>query len=151
MLTDDGNQLYWPVNSDIASFDFDTPSDLTLDDEGNIYVVNGTDEIYRFNSEGEHTLTIGSTSFEDMVDPTGIVVHDTNIYVADQGSAMVYAFNADGEQLDFTIHAEDASPTLFKRVGITIDGDGHIFVVDASTETVYVFISCWDPIIPTFY
>jgi len=75
------------------------PSDVDVDDEGNIYIVDsGNHRIAVFNRHGKHISYISKQGNKqsEMNNPLGIDVSSNNIYVADKDNHRIQIFNIDG-------------------------------------------------------
>ncbi len=70
---------------------FDKPEDITVDESGNIYIVDAQkDSVYRFNSDGDQLQAFGGRSLFN--GPSGVAFHDRIIYIADSKNNRVVRF-----------------------------------------------------------
>lgn len=70
---------------------FTRPEGATTDNSGNIYVVESdSSRIYRFNSNGELTISFGDTTI--FKQPYGVAHFDRILYVADTGNDRILRF-----------------------------------------------------------
>lgn len=61
---------------------FDTPEDITVDDAGNIYVIDaGRDSLFQFNASGFLTQAFGGPT--QFAAPEGVAFFDRTLYIAD--------------------------------------------------------------------
>jgi uncharacterized repeat protein (TIGR01451 family) len=133
---------------------FDMPFGVAVDGSGNIYVADyGNGTVYRFDAEGNQTLTIDNGSLVEppdpaFVTPAGVAADERgNIFVADDASHTVYGFDADGNQtltITGTAPVDQAAvispePDFQGPLGVAVDGAGNIYVADGGSRTVYRF------------
>ena len=111
------------------------PGAITVDSEGNVYILGGNTHIQKFNSKGEFIFRFGSPSKADggLGNPEGIAVDpEGNIYIADAGVNCITKFDSKGKFVDKWIRKEDSSVQFYKPEDIAIDKKGNIYVVDSS-------------------
>jgi DNA-binding beta-propeller fold protein YncE len=83
--TRDGNLDILRINH------FRQPEDVTVDNSGNIYVVDAaTDSLYKFDSKGRERQSFGGRGVFNM--PHGVAFFDKTLYVADTGNNRVLRF-----------------------------------------------------------
>jgi len=71
------------------------PEDLTLDEFGNIYVVDkGEDKVLKFDRNGKFILSFGrfGSGYKEFKDPSGISYYGRTLYVADTGNNRILRF-----------------------------------------------------------
>ena len=111
---------------------FNTPTDMALDGDGNVYVVDaGNGRIQKFDRDGEFSTTWGSKGPDlgQFNSPTSIAVSGTHVYVADQGNGRVQVFNTGG--------GFEASWPFTSPAGIALDSAGNIYVADSRYNLLY--------------
>lgn len=70
---------------------FDRPEDVTVDDAGNVYVIDaGLDSLFKFNSSGFITQAFGGA--EQFSSPEGVAFFDRTLYIADTGNNRILRF-----------------------------------------------------------
>ena len=75
------------------------PSDVSVDENGNIYIVDGGNHrIAVFDDSGESISTISRQGQKqgELTNPVGIDSDENNIYVADKDNHRIQIFNKDG-------------------------------------------------------
>lgn len=122
---------------------FNFPSFLTVDNKGNLYVVdtmNGRVQI--FDKDGKFLRAFGQ--FGDIsgmfARPKGIAVDsEGHIYVVDSAFNNVQIFSEEGQILmSFAGYGSDRGQTILPA-GAAIDKDDYIYVVDSYNRRVVVF------------
>ncbi len=74
---------------------FDAPEDVTVDPEGNIYVIDaGLDHLFKFSSLGDELQSFGETGSGEnqFLNPHGVGFFDRTLYVADTGNNRIVRF-----------------------------------------------------------
>lgn len=74
---------------------FDKPEDVTIDDQGNIFIVDaGKHRLFRFNASGIEKYSFGEygTGEKQFHRPLGVAYFDKTIYVADSGNNRILRF-----------------------------------------------------------
>jgi hypothetical protein len=132
---------------------FSSPRGLTIDADGNLYVVDtGNARIRRVTPDGTVSTLAGSgtAGFFDgpaeeaqFNDPRGIAVDpDGMVYVADTGNHRVRRITPEGV---VTTHADLPGPDKVQRpsearlsgpYGVAADGEGRVFVADTTSNTI---------------
>lgn len=127
--------------------EFDRNVGIAVDDQGFIYVADmGRQDVQKFSPSGTFVAKWGATGtgLGQFASPRGIAV-DTNgyVYVVDEtGSDLptrVQKFTADGDFVaswDLNPNVSTGCPRLY---GVTIDGAGHVYVVDTRNRLIFVF------------
>ncbi len=129
--------------SQLADVDpLDGPCGLALDSSDDLYVNDFDRNVVKFDpspSFGAGT-TLAGVGVDD-AHPTGVAVDPTtgNVYVDDR--TYITGYDSSGNQLmDGLNPLKIGEGTLGEGYGLTVDGSGRIFVADASTDTVKVYV-----------
>lgn len=85
---------------------------------------DGVDQ-YRMNDATLEVMVDGATA--GLVLPSGLALHDGHIYVTDNATGTIAAFNMQGELVDWLKTGLPAGSLM----GITFDANGRIYAVDA--------------------
>ena len=67
-----------------------------------------------------------------MSKPSGLEIHDNMIFVSDNASSRIFAFNRQGELLDWV----DLDRPSGSIMGMAFDNAGLLYVVDAQAEQI---------------
>ncbi|WP_051654693.1 6-bladed beta-propeller [Persephonella sp. IF05-L8] len=122
---------------------FNRPTFLTIDKEGNIYVSDSMNaRIQIFNPEGKFITMFGErgTTIGSLANPRGIAVDsDGNIYIADTLLSAIQVFNKKGELLLVIGHYGTNKGEFAFPVDISISPDDYIFVSDSYNMRIQVF------------
>jgi sugar lactone lactonase YvrE len=112
------------------------PSDIDVDNLGNIYVADFFNNyVVKFSPNGDVLLQFGEEGNDNgkFNGPSGIAVsQDGKIYVSDQLNSRIQVFDSDGKFLNLIKTDEIGNPE-----GLTIDKDGFLWVVDAKSCKVF--------------
>ncbi|GHV75685.1 hypothetical protein AGMMS49942_05060 [Spirochaetia bacterium] len=106
------------------------PQNLTIDDEGYLYVVDyGNKRISKFDPDGAFVLSFGARSagFPGLLSPTGIVARGGRVYAADSAAKCIYIFDRNGDYLGILIAEGLRGPE-----SLTLLNDGRILAADAN-------------------
>lgn len=76
--------------------------------------------------------TFADRETADMGEPSGLALHNETLYVSDNRLGIIWAFNLDGELLDW-VDLEREEDAL---MGITFDSEGRLYVVDSVADEV---------------
>ena len=108
------------LESDDDNVLFYMPSDITVDEEGNVYVLDsGNHRIQKFDSEGNFLASFGrhGQGPGDFQYPQSIDIDDLgNMYVADSGNQKINILKPDGT-FDKDIQMMDESPGIIRIRG----------------------------------
>lgn len=111
------------------------PSDVSVDDEGNIYIVDsGNHRIAVFDNDGESISIISKKGQKqsELTNPVGIDVDDKNIYVADKDNHRIQIFNKDGTiKRNITLRLEGK---LVRPVDIVFNQDLKLFYITGNNN-----------------
>lgn len=88
-------------NSLFAAGRFTAPEDCTLDDFGNIYIIDsGKDSLLKFNTAGKQMQSFGGTGNgqRQFNSPKGVAWYDKTLYIADTKNNRIVRFRLSTEQ-----------------------------------------------------
>lgn len=136
-----------------AAASFDSPRGVTVDGSGNVYVAdNGNCRIRKITPSGGVTTLAGSTC--GFLDATGTsarfsYVYDVavdsegNVYVADEGNHRIRKITSAGVVTTLAgsgvsgyANGSGTSAQFSWPTGLTVDGDGNVYVADAANERI---------------
>jgi sugar lactone lactonase YvrE len=130
--------------STFGSSDFRNPTGITIDSNGEIYVVDsGNSKIKKFDSNGKLLLSWGSsgTGNGQFVNPDGIVVGSNYVYIADTGNARIQMFDKNGTFVYSWGEYGDSPGTFHTPTALAFDESGDLFVTDSGRDTIQIFDS----------
>jgi DNA-binding beta-propeller fold protein YncE len=144
-----------------ADGQFDGPSSVAVDSQGNVYVVDsGNARVQKFDSTGNFLLKWGSygkTSGQFRT-PAGIAVDASgDVYVADSGNRRIQKFDGSGNFL-LQWGSLGYDPGQFAAMGgVAIDHQGAVYVLDLyygngriqKFDSGGAFLLYWQPNAPT--
>ena len=117
--------------------EFNTPTGITINSHGEIYVCDQSNSrVQKFSENGKYITQFGKV----LRQPWGITsdANDT-IYVTDSKMFRVIIFNADGDLLG-SLGGEGQGPGQFLQPrGIAVDNDGQVYVCDSCKNEVIIF------------
>lgn len=129
------------------------PRGFASDLAGRLYTADtGNDRLQIFDASGSFVNSFGEGGSKEgnFSDPSGLAVSSKgNIYIADTGNKRIQAFNSDGIFL-FSAGPQLGNILLQKPVAVSIDNNGHIYILDARLKKVLVtdgwgkFLKIWD-------
>ena len=115
---------------------FRDPSGITVDDNGNIYVVErGNNRVQKLAPDGRPLAQWGGSG--QLNGPLGLAL-DTqgNVYVADPGNNRIQKFSSSGQSLQQWGVYGNGTGQFTSPSGIAIDDQGNMYVVDQSNERI---------------
>jgi len=125
--------------------DFDSPSGVTTDSSGNVYVSdNSNNRVQKFDSDGNYLTEWGSygTGDGEFRSLRGLAVDSSgNVYVVDWNNVRVQKFDSDGNYLTQWGTTGDDPGEFMLASGIAIDSSGNVYVVEYTGNRVQKFDS----------
>ena len=125
---------------------FDTPCGVAVDSQGNIFVADtGNDAIRKITPQGDVSTIAGASqdsgAFQsnntEFDRPVGIAItHDGFLFVVSQGDGKIHRITPEGEVAEYAGHssgfrnASGRAARFNGPSGITVDGDGNLYVAD---------------------
>jgi len=126
---------------EVGKFNF--PTNLALDSEGNLYVVDtGNFRVQVFSPEGKHLRNIGSVGDRpgNFSRPKGIAIDsEDHIYIVDAAFQNFQIFNKEGRVLLYVGEGGSQPGQFLLPAGICVDDEDRIYVVDQLNSRVQVF------------
>jgi len=121
-----GNQLQVIGKPGLKDGEFNRPTHLTVDRQGNLYVNDAFNyRVQKFSPEGTFLLRVGmpGNSLGSLARPKGVAVdHDGNLYVVDAAFENVQIFNPAGKLLLFFGGGTGDLPgSMYLPAGIAVD------------------------------
>lgn len=112
---------------------FALPSDLSILEDGSVYVSDGYDNtrVIKFDSSGTFQMQWGSPGDKsgEFDLPHGISASNNRIYVADRGNSRVQIFNNRG-----TYISELKAEKVGRPYGVAVSNDEKIFIIDGGDQ-----------------
>ncbi len=128
--------------SAINSTTFKSPTNIAIDNDNNIYVVDtGNSKIKKFNVKGNMLLSWGETGSSNgqFKNPSGIFVNEKYVYVADTGNSRIIMFDKTGNFV-YSWGTYGKNPGMFQiPVSINSDHSGELFVGDVEQQSIQLF------------
>jgi len=87
-------------NKGTSSGQFSNPHGVAFDDSNHLYVTDCSNHrIQKFDINGKHLLTFGSNGSgnSQLSSPVGITVHNSKVYIVENGNNRISAFHCDGQ------------------------------------------------------
>lgn len=128
--------------SAINSTTFKSPTNIAIDNDNDIYVVdNGNSKIKKFNVKGNMLLSWGDTGSSNgqFKNPSGIFVNEKYVYVVDTGNSRIVMFDKTGNFV-YSWGTYGKNPGMFQiPVSINSDHNGELFVGDVEQQSIQLF------------
>ena len=128
-----------------ADGQFDNPTGVAIDSDGNVYIVDSNnDRIQKFDSTGAFLISWGSSGSADgeFSNPSRIEVDSAgNMYVTDTGNNRVQVFDSNGNHLLSFGSTGSADGQFSGPRGIVVDSTGNIYVSDQGNHRIQKFDS----------
>ncbi len=121
------------------------PQYIALDGVENIYVSEvGNRRISKFDREGKFLTTFGERSefFEGFITPTGILVKEEKVFVADRDRKLVAVFDLNGNYITSLLKGKLQAPEGLERMGnlVLISDGNRLLGYDVETDNLYTFV-----------
>lgn len=124
---------------------FNHPSYLALDEEGNIYITDtANNRVEVFDSSGNFLKAFGKKGSKEseFKEPAGIIVtKEGKILVADRGNNRIQVFNQEGEFLAKFGEKGKGEREFNRPVGLCLGREGVLYVADSGNYRIQVFSS----------
>ncbi|MEK2646582.1 6-bladed beta-propeller [Bdellovibrio sp. BCCA] len=133
-------------SSGFANGQLDSPTDLTIDKNGLIYIADcGNNRVQVFNPNGTFNKNIGlgwGTGDGQIKCPYGLYVDDSlNVFVTDYNNHRVQKFNSSGTfSMKFGV-AGNGVGQLQQPARVSVDSLGNIYISEASRKEIIKFSS----------
>ena len=127
----------------INSHFFESPTGITLDKDGNLYIVDESPlKVKKFSPEGkfESSLAENKRELNRLKSPFGITVDDNGyIFVTDRKKNCIMKFNKNGTFLLKWGKEGSGDTDLNDPLGIAVDSRNHIYVADSGNHKIKIF------------
>ena len=112
---------------------------VALDGAGNIYLTDTTSQhIHVYDQSGTHKHSIGHPH-DDEFAPSGIVIEDEHMFIADRGGNQVVVFTTAGDFVMATGSYGTADGQFHNPSSMAVDVDGYLYVCDYGNSRIQVF------------
>jgi len=144
-FTTDGTYLTQWGSSGSGDGQFDFPTGIDVDDEGNVYVMDsGNDRIQKFSADGTYLMQWGSSGSGNgqFNGPYDVAIDTANsyIYVADTYNNRVQKFGLDGTYLgQFGSQGYEDGQFVWDANGIVVNFQSNIYVLQTDLGQVQYF------------
>jgi len=117
----------------------ESPVGVAVDGDGQIFITDSVlRRVFTFNKYGQYIGDIGSSDLFER--PTGIALHNDQIYVVDTQGHCVKVFSHDGGQLLFQFGKNGLKDGEFHYpTHIFASVDGHLYITDSLNFRVQIF------------
>lgn len=138
-----GNSTGLPMDGKGSSASFEYASTIISDASGNLYVADNS-AIRKVAPDGTVTTVPGSRSHNGLASLTGLVFDaQGNIYASDVQGCIIIKIATDGTVTNFagsgtksSIDGKGTAASFNMPVGLAVDGQGNIFVVDEGSNEI---------------
>jgi DNA-binding beta-propeller fold protein YncE len=121
---------------------FNNPTDLAFDPQGNLYVVDqGNSRVQKFDAQGNFVQVIGGRGEANgqFTRPRGVAIDASgNLYVTDLSTFLIQKFDAQGRYLA-RIGQSHGEEHFWLMRGVATDSQGRVYTVDGLNHRVQVF------------
>jgi DNA-binding beta-propeller fold protein YncE len=126
--------LLWFVNEDNSGINFGTFGDISVSDDGRVYVPDNGNGIFVYDMDGKQLDLI---DYEDRVNPVDVKIGpDGNLYVADWGADGIFILSQDGDLISsFGERGNDTGQFgAFGPKALAVGPDNTIFALDDNRD-----------------
>ncbi len=118
---------------------FDGPRGIAVDDAGNVYVSEYSNErVQVFDANGSFLAKWGNPTAGEFRYPSGIDVDDAGrLFITDTSNNMIWVYTVDGVLL--TQFSGSGSRHLATPFGVVIDSAGNVYVAERDSHRVQIF------------
>jgi DNA-binding beta-propeller fold protein YncE len=121
---------------------FNNPTDLAFDPQGNLYVVDqGNSRVQKFDAQDNFAQVIGGRGEANgqFTRPRGVAIDASgNLYVTDLSTFLIQKFDAQGRYLA-RIGQSHGEEHFWLMRGVATDSQGRVYTVDGLNHRVQVF------------
>jgi sugar lactone lactonase YvrE len=119
-----------------------TPTAVSVDPSGNVYVIDFGLGIQKFDSDGKFITKWGSSGSEGNTFGfnNGISIDSSsNVYVTDSGNDRIEKFDSDGKFITKWGSSGKGDGQFSSPIGITVDSTGNVYVTDYDDNRIQKF------------
>ncbi|MCB0218512.1 MAG: tetratricopeptide repeat protein [Chrysiogenetes bacterium] len=126
-----------------SQLQFDEPTGVAIDSEGNIHVTDsGNARVQVLSSKGAFVRFYGNTVAPKLKEPYGIAIDRADqVYVTDTSLGRVFVYKKDGSFVRAFGGSGSKPGQLSDPKGIAVDSQGQVYVADYGNDRVSVFTS----------
>lgn len=127
----------------LKSFSLNSPKDVFVDSLGDVYIANSaanqivvTDADYNLRLVIDK-FTNGAGVPDQLANPSGVYVNDTEVFVADTDNARIVVFDKLGNFVDIVPAPQSEvlpENSVYKPIAVSVDKAGRIYVVSSTTN-----------------
>ncbi len=145
---EDGNasinaKILYGNDTFLKSFALNSPKDIFVDSLGDVYIANSaanqivvTDADYNLRLIIDK-FTNGAGVPDQLANPSGVFVNDTEVFVADTDNARIVVFDKLGNFVDIVPAPQSEvlpENSVYKPIAVSVDKAGRIYVVSSTTN-----------------